>query len=294
MRSSTFLRSRFSTSASTRPKRCGSSIPGQSGDLRELDETGHRPQASITVLNGRGLPTPPELDPASSRWSGTPGIPDSVEAQQTLMVPGAANFVATTSGAVTAGTRRASTGSRRRGSLRHRVGAEHGAGMGINPATAVQAPWPIIRTFAAGPAVGKADALVARDTISQPAPPSFHRCGRTPEGSHVQTRFCQRPRAAAPTVTGAGHGESTAGSARARAAEPSGDDRRTGPSGGHHRDPRGHVRLGVRSLQSGFFPMIGLVGFGALMVSAGSAGARRISWGAGEATPRVPAAAARR
>ena len=36
---------------------------------------------------------------------------------------------------------------------------------------------------------------------------------------------------------------------------------------------------GIRSLQSGFFPMIGLVGFGTLMFSGRFGRGRRISWG---------------
>lgn len=125
------------------------------------------PQASITVLNGRGLPTPPELDPRIVALVRDARDPDSVEAQQTLMVPGAANFVATTSSAVAAGTRESLYWVSPQG-VRYGIEWEQNTvqALGINPATAVQAPWPIIRTFAAGPAVGKADALVARDTIS--------------------------------------------------------------------------------------------------------------------------------
>ncbi len=64
------------------------------------------PQAQITVFSGRGLPTPPSLDsPHRDVWSATTATADSVEAQQTLMLPGAANFVASTSAAVTADTR---------------------------------------------------------------------------------------------------------------------------------------------------------------------------------------------
>lgn len=44
---------------------------------------------------------------------------------------------------------------------------------------------------------------------------------------------------------------------------------------------------GVRSLQSGFFPMIGLVGFGALMVSGRFGRGRRISWGEQEKQRRT-------
>jgi type VII secretion protein EccCa/type VII secretion protein EccCb len=44
---------------------------------------------------------------------------------------------------------------------------------------------------------------------------------------------------------------------------------------------------GVRSLQSGFFPMIGLVGFGALMFSGRFGRGRRISWGEQEKQRRM-------
>ncbi len=44
---------------------------------------------------------------------------------------------------------------------------------------------------------------------------------------------------------------------------------------------------GVRSLQSGFFPLIGLVGFGALMFSGRFGRARRISWGEQEKLRRA-------
>ena len=44
---------------------------------------------------------------------------------------------------------------------------------------------------------------------------------------------------------------------------------------------------GVRSLQSGFFPLIGLVGFGALMFSGRFGRGRRISWGEQEKQRRV-------
>src|ERR1700744_6782776 len=44
---------------------------------------------------------------------------------------------------------------------------------------------------------------------------------------------------------------------------------------------------GIRSLQSGFFPMIGLVGFGTLMFSGRLGRGRRISWGEQEKQRRV-------
>ena len=44
---------------------------------------------------------------------------------------------------------------------------------------------------------------------------------------------------------------------------------------------------GVRSLQSGFFPMVGLVGFGALMFSGRFGRGRRVSWGEQEKQRRI-------
>ena len=37
--------------------------------------------------------------------------------------------------------------------------------LGLDPAAAVQAPWPLLRTFAAGPALSRQAALLARDTV---------------------------------------------------------------------------------------------------------------------------------
>src|SRR5262249_29691593 len=63
------------------------------------------PQARITVLSGRGLPVPIGMDSHVVQLVRDDRNPDSAEAQQTLMLPGAANFVATTSGVATAGSR---------------------------------------------------------------------------------------------------------------------------------------------------------------------------------------------
>jgi hypothetical protein len=38
--------------------------------------------------------------------------------------------------------------------------------LGLDVGGAVQAPWPIVRTFAAGPAISHDSALLARDTIT--------------------------------------------------------------------------------------------------------------------------------
>ena len=92
--------------------------------------------------------------------------PNSVRQNQTLMLPGAANFVATTSGVVRPAAEKVcigfprkgfGTGSNRINEPCERWGLIHGC--------AVQAPWPIVRTFAAGPAISRDAALVARDAL---------------------------------------------------------------------------------------------------------------------------------
>ncbi len=124
------------------------------------------PQATITVWTGRGLPTPPSLDSHIVALVRDARDPESVEAQQTLILPGAANFVATTSGAPAADTRESLYWVSPQG-VRYGIEWQQDtlAALGIDPRRAVQAPWPMVRTFAPGPAISKAAALVARDTI---------------------------------------------------------------------------------------------------------------------------------
>ncbi len=86
------------------------------------------------------------------------------------MLPGAANFVASTSAAVTADTRESLFWVSPQGVLfgidRDRATLE---ALSLDPARAVQAPWPIVRTFAAGPAISRNAALLARDAIAPAA-----------------------------------------------------------------------------------------------------------------------------
>ncbi|OBF25935.1 type VII secretion protein EccB [Mycobacterium sp. ACS4331] len=123
-------------------------------------------QATVTVFNGRGLPVLPSQDNRLVRLVRNDRHPDSVEADQTLILPGAANFVATTSGVVTADTRESLYWIAPQG-VRYGISWDDSTlnAVGLNPGLAVQAPWPIIRTFAAGPAISRADALLARDTL---------------------------------------------------------------------------------------------------------------------------------
>jgi type VII secretion protein EccB len=125
------------------------------------------PQAAITIFTGRGLPVPIEMDSRLVRLVRDDRAADSVEADQTLVLPGAANFVATTSGVAISDSRENLYWVSPQGV---RYGIEWGQrtlqALGLDARTAVQAPWPIVRTFAPGPAVSRESALLARDTVT--------------------------------------------------------------------------------------------------------------------------------
>jgi type VII secretion protein EccB len=124
------------------------------------------PQAAVTVYSGRGLPVPQTQDAHIVALVRDVRDPASVEAQQALILPGAANFVATTSAAVASDTRESLYWVSAQG-VRYGVEWEQNTlqALALDPSRAVQAPWPIIRTFAAGPAIGRANALLSRDAI---------------------------------------------------------------------------------------------------------------------------------
>ncbi|MFM8598383.1 MAG: type VII secretion protein EccB [Mycobacterium sp.] len=121
-------------------------------------------QASISLLSGRGLPTPQRLDPFLVDLVRDNRGANSVEADRTLVLPGAATLVASTSGVITSDTRESLYLVSSQG-VRFGVAGDPKTlqALGIDPARAVQAPWPMLRTFAPGPEVNHATALVARD-----------------------------------------------------------------------------------------------------------------------------------
>jgi len=125
------------------------------------------PQASISVFSGRGLPVSIDMDPRLVRLVRDDRNPDSVEADQALVLPGATNFVATTSGLATSNSRESLYWLSPQG-VRFGVQWDQRTleALGLNPGAAVQAPWPIVRTFAAGPAISRESALLAHDTIA--------------------------------------------------------------------------------------------------------------------------------
>jgi hypothetical protein len=92
--------------------------------------------------------------------------PGSVVADQVLVLPGAANFVTSTSGVIDAHSRESLFWVSENG-VRFGIEADDSTlrALGLNPQLAVQAPWPLLRTFAAGPPLSRQAALLARDTI---------------------------------------------------------------------------------------------------------------------------------
>lgn len=124
------------------------------------------PQATLTILTGRGIPIPEDLDSHIVTLVGRIN-PTGTAAHQALVLPDAATFVVSTSGSLRSDTRETLFWVSSQGV---RYGIEHNAptlhALGIDSARALQAPWPILRLFAAGPAITRADALVSRDAIT--------------------------------------------------------------------------------------------------------------------------------
>lgn len=124
------------------------------------------PQARVAVYSGRGLPVPSATDNRIVRLVRDDRDPESVVANQVLVLPGAANFVTSTSGVITAESRESLFWLSDNG-VRFGIANDDSTlrALGLDPAAAVQAPWPLLRTFAAGPALSRDAALLARDTV---------------------------------------------------------------------------------------------------------------------------------
>ncbi|OBI07893.1 type VII secretion protein EccB [Mycobacterium scrofulaceum] len=124
------------------------------------------PQARVVIYNGRGLPVFSYLDDRIVHLVRDDRDPASVVANQVLVLPGAANFVTSTSGVITSDSRESLFWVSDNG-VRFGIAANDDTmrALGLDPTSAVQAPWPLLRTFAAGPALSREAALVARDTV---------------------------------------------------------------------------------------------------------------------------------
>jgi len=123
-------------------------------------------QARITVFNGRGLPVSPALDNRIVALVRDDRAPGSVVANQVLVLPGATNFVSSTSALLDADSRETLFWLSPNG-VRFGVAAEEETlrGLGLDSNSAQQAPWPLLRTFASGPELSRHAALLARDTL---------------------------------------------------------------------------------------------------------------------------------
>jgi len=124
------------------------------------------PQARVVIYNGRGLPVPSYLDNRIVHLVRDDRDPASVVANQVLVLPGAANFVTSTSGVITSDSRESLFWVSDNG-VRFGIASNDDTlrALGLDPTAAVQAPWPLLRTFAAGPALSREAALLARDTV---------------------------------------------------------------------------------------------------------------------------------
>jgi type VII secretion protein EccB len=123
--------------------------------------------ADIAVLSGQGLPIPVSADTQVLPLIKDVRDPNAVEADQVYIGKGATNFVAVTSAAPTAGSRESLWWLSDQG-VRYglELNDESLKALGVAPANAAQAPWPLIRVFAPGPALSRQDALTQHDSLA--------------------------------------------------------------------------------------------------------------------------------
>ncbi|MDA2893400.1 type VII secretion protein EccB [Mycolicibacterium sp. BiH015] len=123
--------------------------------------------AEITVLSGQGLPIPSGADRNLIALVKNVRDPNAVEADRVYLAPGSTNLVMTTSAAPAANSRESLWWISDQG-VRYGIELteESLRALGVSPGNARQAPWPLIRVFAPGPALTRADALTQHDTLT--------------------------------------------------------------------------------------------------------------------------------
>jgi hypothetical protein len=123
--------------------------------------------AQISVLSGQGLPIPVGSDQQLIHLVKDVRDPDAVEADQALIGSGSTNLVMTTSAAPAADSRESMWWISDQG-VRYGIELteESLRALGVSPANARQAPWPLIRVFAPGAALSRADAMTQHDTLT--------------------------------------------------------------------------------------------------------------------------------
>lgn len=126
--------------------------------------------SETVVLSGKGLPIPIGSDDRLLRLVKNDRTATSTEADQVYMSPGATNLVMTTGTAPDATSRESMWWISDQG-VRYGISLEDDTlrALGISPPMARQAPWPLIRVFAPGPALSRTDAMTQHDTLAAPA-----------------------------------------------------------------------------------------------------------------------------
>lgn len=123
--------------------------------------------AEITVLSGQRLPIPLGSERQLVRLVKDVRDPDAVEADQVFIGPGSTNLLMTTSAAPSADSRESMWWISDQG-VRYGIDLtdESLRALGVSPAMSRQAPWPLIRVFAPGPALSRSDALTQHDSLT--------------------------------------------------------------------------------------------------------------------------------
>ena len=123
--------------------------------------------AQFSVLSGQGLPIPVGADEQILHLVKDSRDPQAVEADQVFIGKDAPNVVMTTSAAPAADSKEALWWISDQG-VRYGIELSDDSlkALGVSPASAVQAPWPLIRVFAPGPALSRADAMTQHDTLA--------------------------------------------------------------------------------------------------------------------------------
>jgi len=123
--------------------------------------------AETAILSGQGLPIPIGSEQRLVHLVKDVRDPNSVEADQAYIGTDSTNLVMTTSAAPSSNSRESLWWISDQG-VRYGIELtdETLRGLGITPTNARQAPWPLIRVFAPGPALTRADAMTQHDTLA--------------------------------------------------------------------------------------------------------------------------------
>jgi len=125
-------------------------------------------RASVTtLLSGQGLPIPIGAEQRLLHLVKDARDPQAVEADQVYIGKGATNLVMTTSAAPAADSHESLWWISDQG-VRYGIALDDESlkALGISPAMARQAPWPLIRVFAPGAALSREAALTQHDTLT--------------------------------------------------------------------------------------------------------------------------------